>query len=152
MQVKVELLEGGRMPQKVVKNQAAYDCYARTFRWDEEAGYFEIGLGFNIQVPEGYVAKLYPRSSVSNVGLHLANSVGLIDPDFGSEVKARFYPSVIKAVTQFDKLDDFIKSVYDDYAPGNRCAQLRIEKDEEYELVEGEVSNLRGGFGSTGKS
>jgi len=152
MEIKVELLEGGKMPQKVVKDQAAYDCYSNSFRWDMEAGYFEIGLGFSIEIPKGYVGKLYPRSSVSNIGIHLANSVGLIDPTYGQEVRARFYPSVIKAVTQFEKLDEFIKSVEDDYGVGNRCAQLRIEKDEEYDLVLGDVTSERGGFGSSGKN
>lgn len=151
MKINVELLEGGRMPEKTEEDQAAYDCFSRSIRFDMEGGYFEIGLGFNIQVPKGFVAKLYSRSSVSNVGLHLANGVGLVDPRYGLEVKARFYPSVIKAVTCFDNIEEFKQSIADEYGPESKVAQLRIEKDEDYELVEGKVESTRGGFGSTGK-
>ena len=45
----------------------------------DEFGYLEYGTGLAIEIPEGYVGLLFPRSSISNSGLILTNSVGVID-------------------------------------------------------------------------
>jgi dUTP pyrophosphatase len=45
----------------------------------DEFGYMEYGTGLAIEIPEGHVGLLFPRSSISNSGLILTNSVGVID-------------------------------------------------------------------------
>jgi dUTP pyrophosphatase len=45
----------------------------------DEFGYLEYGTGLAIEIPEGHVGLLFPRSSISNSGLILTNSVGVID-------------------------------------------------------------------------
>lgn len=47
-----------------------------------------IGLGFAAKVPEGFVALILPRSSSGvKSGLHLGNTVGVIDSDYEGEWK-----------------------------------------------------------------
>jgi dUTP pyrophosphatase len=154
MNVKVELVENGKLPVLATKGAAAFDCFSRKSEWLEEEGYMQVHLGFKIEVPEGYVAKLFPRSSVSNAGLHLANSVGIIDSDYRGEVMARFYPAPSSLLVRYENEADFLNHMNNVYAPGNRCVQIRIEKNEEVEFVVGELSSTdrsSGGFGSTGK-
>ena len=89
-----------------------------------------------MEIPRGYVGLLFPRSSVSNKGAWLANSVGVIDSGYRGPVKVRLYGP--KAP----------------YQPGERVAQLMI-MPVPYVSVQ-EVSELsdsqrgQGGFGSTG--
>lgn len=44
-----------------------------------EYGYIEYGTGLAIKLPPNSVGLLFPRSSISNTGMILANSVGVID-------------------------------------------------------------------------
>ena len=139
MQVKIKVLEGGKMPTKGTEGAAAYDCYARE---DKIIGNRPciIPLGFKIEIPKGYHAELYPRSSIGlKTSLRMANSVGVIDSDYRGEV-------------------GFIgegKDIAWLVAKGERIAQMIIKKDEDVELVEvDELSDTErgvGGFGSTGK-
>lgn len=97
-----------------------------------------VPLGIWLEIPKGYVGKLYIRSSLSKK-LLLANSVGIIDSDYRGEVMARFYNSQKETIV--------IKS-------GERVAQIIIEKTIPTEYIK--VDNLDttergiGGFGSTG--
>lgn len=80
-QVKIKLLPGGIMPTKGTKGAAAWDCYAA----EDVAVSAEpvlIGLGFAIEIPEGYHAKIFPRSSIGlKTLLRQPNSCGIIDSD-----------------------------------------------------------------------
>jgi dUTP pyrophosphatase len=95
--------------------------------------------GLSIEIPEGYVGLLFPRSSVSKTTLNLANSVGVIDSGYRG-------PLMLK----FRYLEEG-----DVYEVGDRVAQLVIMKLPFVEIIE--VSELsssergEGGFGSTGK-
>lgn len=155
MIIKVKELKPGFVPKKGSTGAAAFDCFAAWSKYNKERGFLEVGLGFSIEVPEGNVMKLFPRSSVSNKGLSLANSVGIIDPDFRGEVVARFYPNassmmaVNKDATQ-QWVIDYCESLF---PTGTGCAQFTIEKIEEVtlELTEEltETERGEGGFGST---
>ena len=46
---------------------------------NSQYGYLEYGTGLAVEIPEGYVGLIFPRSSISNTGLILSNSVGVID-------------------------------------------------------------------------
>lgn len=102
-------------------------------------GYIEYDTGLSLEIPEGYVGLVYPRSSLSNTGLILANSVGVIDANFRGSIKCRF-----KAIPNTDI-----------YSVGDRIAQLIIQPCPkiEFEIVEELSNTTRGdsGFGSTGK-
>ena len=104
----------------------------------DEYGYLEYGTGLAFEIPEGYVGLLFPRSSISNSGLILTNSVGVIDSGYRGEVKFRF------------------KHIPDTafYKPGDRVGQIIIMPYPQIELQEAEqlseTDRAEGGFGSTG--
>ncbi len=101
-------------------------------------GYVEYGTGLAFEVPENYVMLIYPRSSISNQGLLLSNSVGVVDSGYRGEVKFRF--KWVKGTTK--------------YNIGDRVGQFMIiprpimDLEEVEELSETERSD--GGFGSSG--
>jgi len=99
-----------------------------------------IPTGIYIEVPVGYVAKVYARSGMADSrGLAPSNCVGIIDSDYRGQVFVSLYNS--SQVTQY------IES-------GDRIAQLVFEKVEriEWDVVDELTQTERGvgGFGSTG--
>jgi len=101
-------------------------------------GYIEYSTGLAIEIPEGYVGLLFPRSSISKTGMILANSVGVIDSEYRGEIKFRF-----KAIPGTNLYDI-----------GDRIGQLIIIPYPSIELEEtDELSSTHrgdGGFGSSG--
>ena len=93
-----------------------------------------------VEIPEGHVGLLFPRSSIYKKSISLTNAVGVVDSNYRGEVKAVFLPTV-------SGLPSF-------YAPGERFAQLVIVPIPEVEITEVEElsASERGedGFGSTG--
>ena len=98
-----------------------------------------VDSGIAIEIPDGYVGLIFPRSSIQATGLRLTNSVGVIDSQYRGSIKA-----------YFDILDPTLKY----YEVGERFAQLiiipypQIEFEEVEELSETERNT--GGFGSSG--
>lgn len=157
-QVKIKLLPGGKMPEKKTAGAAAWDCYARE---DVCVGTEPvlIGLGFAIEIPAGYHAKIFPRSSIGlKTDLRQPNCCGIIDSDYRGEVKA-MYESRVKGIQKFNSLRQSTQKLAEStnwyIKAGDRIAQMLIERNEDFELVEAdELSDTeRGtdGFGSTGK-
>jgi dUTP pyrophosphatase len=99
---------------------------------------YETGLA--VEIPEGHVGLLFPRSSVYKMDQQLANCVGVIDSDYRGEIKLIFKPT---------------KKSGNLYRVGDRVGQLVIV--ELPKVIIEEVSELNetvrgsGGFGSTGK-
>ena len=102
-------------------------------------GYIEYGTSLAIELPENFVGLIYPRSSISNTGMIMANSVGVVDAGYRGEIKIRF-----KAIPDTKQ-----------YEIGERVAQLVIMPYPHIEFEEvNELSNTErneGGFGSTNK-
>ena len=100
------------------------------------------GTGLAIEIPEGYVGLLYPRSSNSKTDLYLTNHVGVVDSGYRGELMFKFRP---------------INGIVDAsiYAVGDRIGQLMILPYPSIKFVEtDELSDSdrgEGGFGSTGK-
>lgn len=101
----------------------------------------KLHTGLALEIPEGYHAKVFLRSSTGlNTKLRLANGTGIIDSDYRGEILCLVenlgrYPHIIQ--------------------PGERLFQLILEKNVEFDLVEAqELSATKrgaGGLGSTGK-
>lgn len=91
IKIRVKVLEGGTAPIKMTYGSAGYDCYARYMR--REGDYVTYGLGFAIEIPDGYVGILAMRSSVYLTGMTLPNAIGIIDSDFRGELTAKFLAS-----------------------------------------------------------
>lgn len=103
-----------------------------------EDKHITYGTGLAIEIPEGHVGLLFPRSSIYKTSQLLANSVGVIDSGYRGEIK-------FKLTRSSDALE---------YNVGDRIGQLIILPYPKIELieVEGLSWSARGvdGFGSTG--
>lgn len=137
--VKIKVLPGGKMPERKTAGAAAYDCYARESKYVD--GVTLIGLGFAMELPEGYYALIVPRSSTgTKTPMRMANSIGIIDSDFRAEVNA---------IYEVPRTGGYGVSA------GDRIAQMIIRKCEDVELVQvdelSETERGAKGFGSTGK-
>lgn len=135
--VKVKLLEGAVMPTKQRDGDAGFDLIAHSISQSTE-DFIEYGTGVHIEIPKDCVGLLFPRSSISNMNMILANSVGVIDSNFRGEIKLRFRTTGGKI-----------------YTVGDRVGQLVILKlpDVQLSLVSSLEETERGenGFGSSGR-
>jgi dUTP pyrophosphatase len=102
------------------------------------------GLGIALEIPEGFVGLVFPRSSIRKTRLQLSNSVGVIDSGYRGELQATF-----------NKITTTIENQKNDYKVGDRVCQIIIIPYPPIEFNEiNELSNTErgeGGFGSTGK-
>lgn len=101
-----------------------------------------IGLGFAMQMPKGYKANVYPRSSTfKNYGLILTNSVGQIDNTYqgnDDEWKVMLYALKDGEISYNDRVVqmEVVKAM---------PSKIRILAVDEL------IGSNRGGYGSTGK-
>jgi dUTP pyrophosphatase len=140
MEIKIKkLTENAKIPAYAKQGDAAMDVYAtsETIVDTPGYGYIEYGIGLAFEIPEGYYMDIRPRSSVSNTGLILSNSAGILDSGYRGELKFRF-----KWVKESAK-----------YNVGDRIGQIMIKPYPVIEWVEvQELNNTErgeGGFGST---
>jgi dUTP pyrophosphatase len=136
---------------KKLHPSAISPCYAKqgdagmdltaTSLISEESFKIVYGTGIAVEIPEGYVGLVFPRSSIRKYDLSLTNSVGVIDSGYRGEIQVTFR-----------KERGVVSKKYD---VGDRVCQLMIlpfpsvtfiEKDELSSSERGE-----GGHGSTGK-
>jgi dUTP pyrophosphatase len=108
---------------------------------NEEAFQITYGTGLTIEIPQGFVGLIFPRSSIRKYDLSLTNCVGVIDSGYRGELQATFRKERGVASRK--------------YEIGERICQIMIipHPTIEFEEVE-ELSNTErgnGGFGSTGK-
>lgn len=96
-----------------------------------------------VEIPEGYVGLLFPRSSIANKALMATNSVGVIDSGYRGEIMFK-----MKATT------DVVPAIY---KPGEKFCQLVIVPylnditiSESAELSESDRGE--DGYGSTDKT
>lgn len=137
MNVKIKKL----VPEAVIPTYAKYGDAGMDLTCVEinvTDNYYEYKTGLAMEIPEGYVGLLFPRSSNSKMQLLLCNSVGVIDSGYRGEVALRFKR---------------INSIGGRYNVGDRVGQIIIlpYPDISFEEVEELNSSERGegGFGST---
>lgn len=138
MDIKIKKLsEEAIVPKYSREGDAGLDLTATSITYGDR--FIEYGTDLAIEIPQGFVGLLFPRSSVSNKSLALANSVGVIDSNYRGEIKLRF------------RLTDLSNQCYN---KGERVGQLIIMPYPQVSLVEvDELSDTaRGqhGFGSSG--
>jgi dUTP pyrophosphatase len=138
MLLKIKKLSGkATIPCYAKEGDAGLDLIATSkSNAGKDANYIEFGTDLAIEIEEGHVGLIFPRSSISKTGHRLVNSVGVIDSGYRGEVKIRMSP------TSFSP-----------YQVGDKIAQLVIM--ELPKIVIEEVEELddsdrgSGGFGST---
>lgn len=144
MKVRIKKLnDNAVMPTKAHATDAGFDlyCTSKEIDWTKRQIVCHTGLAF--EIPEGYVGLIFPRSSVSNKPLMMANSVGVVDSCYRGEVTAKF------------NITDTRQSAFAHYQEGDRIAQMIIIPYPEIEFEEtdslSESDRGTGGYGSTGR-
>ena len=111
MRIKLKKLhEDAVIPNYAHFGDAAVDLVA-VRQWEDKASNICYGTGIAVEIPDGYVGLLFPRSSVSKTNLRLCNSVGVIDSGYRGEIMLKF---------------DRRGFVDNTYSVGDRVGQLMI--------------------------
>jgi dUTP pyrophosphatase len=137
-----KLNENAVIPSYAKSGDAGMDLVATSII-SETQTQITYGIGLAMEIPNGFVGLIFPRSSVRKTRLMLSNCVGVVDSGYRGELQATF-----NKVNQNSQAEN-------DYKIGDRIAQIMIiphppiEFDEVDELSDTERGE--GGFGSTGK-
>ena len=135
--MKVKMIDfGGKTPERAHYNDAGLDCFANestSLQLHERA---RIKLGFGLELPDGYVAFLLPRSSLSAKGIVV--EIGTIDAGYRGEIQA----VVVNDANGFVEIEK-----------GTKIAQLVVMPVTYIDLLTESFGDNRNdnGFGSTGK-
>jgi dUTP pyrophosphatase len=143
MKIKIKKLdESAVIPSYAKPGDAAMDLYATSVS-DDDYQNIVYGTGLAIEIPEGHVGLLFPRSSLSKTPLFLRNHVGVIDSGYRGELIFKF---AFKAMNPYGQGHTYQK--------GDRIGQIMILPIPYVEFCEVDElsSSERGtsGFGSTG--
>ena len=141
MKVKVmKLVEGATLPLKAHPSDAGADLTVVSVDFDSQHDVYTYHSGIAVEIPEGHVGLLFPRSSVYETGLSLTNCVGVIDAHYRGEVTAKMRKSAFNVNA---------------YEVGDRFCQMVVMPIPDVQYQEAKLlSNTdrgTGGFGSTGK-
>lgn len=141
MQIKFKkLIPDAVAPKQGTFGSAGFDLTAITREYDENNQVWEYSTGIAVEIPEGHVGLVFPRSSIYKTGVVLSNGVGVIDSDYRGEIRAKFYSLWEKEPP---------------YKVGERICQLVILPIPEVEYKESSTLSVTdrgtGGYGSTGK-
>jgi len=151
MEVKIKkLYEDSILPTKAHATDAGYDLYAHSKSYDDD-GNVVYGSGIAMEIPQGYVGLVFPRSSNAKKDLILSNSVGVIDSGYRGEILLKFKPSSVIEKPDLAYIPESIAK----YEIGERIGQIIIIPYPDIEFVEvDELSDSErgiGGYGSSGK-
>ena len=138
MEIKFKkLAPTAQTPTKAHNDDAGLDLYVSRCSYEHELWVCHSDIA--LEIPKGYVGLLFPRSSVSNTDMRMANCVGVIDAGYRGEVSAKFD-------TKLNGKKYFV---------GDRFAQLVILPYLEVALQETDklsgTDRGEGGYGSSGK-
>jgi dUTP pyrophosphatase len=143
MQVKIKKLnENAVIPSYAKNGDAGMDLVATSIISETDTQ-ITYGVGLALEIPEGFVGLIFPRSSIRKTRLQLSNSVGVIDSGYRGELQATF-----NKVNQNSQSEN-------DYKISDRIAQIMIIPHPYVDFIQVEELNNtergEGGFGSTGK-
>ena len=107
---------------------------------DDDGFQVTYGTGIAVEIPEGYVGLIFPRSSIRKYQIELTNSVGVIDSGYRGEIQFTFNKTAGVPSKR--------------YAVGDRIGQLIIMPYPTVIPIESDIlsdtERGQGGFGSTG--
>jgi dUTP pyrophosphatase len=133
-----KLHENAVLPTYAKPGDAGLDLTATTVEHTD--AFIQYGTGIAVEIPEGHVGLIFPRSSVTKQDLMLKNSVGVIDSGYRGEISFRFKS---------------IKPHKRQYKPGDKIGQLIVVPIPTMEPVfVDELSDTErgdGSYGSTGR-
>ena len=147
MKVRIKKLhENAVVPAYAKEGDAGLDFTAVEISKDN-VGNITYHTGLAVEIPQGYVGLLFPRSSISKKQQFLTNCVGVIDSGYRGEIMAKFKP----VMGSYNTILELFES--NEYQVGDRIVQMiiipypQIEFEEVEELSE--TDRGYGGFGST---
>lgn len=136
------------IPKYAKQGDAGLDLTAISETFDTD-GNVVYGTGLSIEIPEGYVALLFPRSSNCKKELTLTNSVGVLDSGYRGEIFFKYKPVPYFTQNIIEKTNEAAR-----YSIGDRIGQMVILPYPQIELIESEElsESERGssGYGSSG--
>lgn len=141
IELPIQLEDGAQVPTYAHDSDAAADMYAmEDVTIPAHSTGTPVKTGVHIQLPEGWVAFILPRSSIgAKTPLRLSNSAGVIDSGYRGEVRA-LYDNISDEPYQIHK--------------GDRIAQMLVMPSYRFKanVVDSLEDSDRGeaGFGSTG--
>ena len=143
MKVRIKKLnENAVIPSYAKDGDAGMDLVA-TSVISENDTQITYGIGLALEIPNGFVGLIFPRSSVRKTRLMLSNCVGVVDSGYRGELQATFNKINQNSIAE------------NDYKVGDRVAQIMIIPHPPIEFKEvndlSETERGEGGFGSTGK-
>lgn len=144
--VKIKKLHSNAViPSYAKPGDAGMDLVATEIKWPKDnANYIQYNTGLAIEIPEGYVGLIFPRSSNSGYDLQLCNAVGVIDSGYRGEICLR-YRVVLLPTGDKPRF----------YEVGDRVGQLMIVPYPLINFIEtsmlSETDRGQGGFGSSGR-
>ena len=128
------------VPSKAHASDAGFDLTCTRFEVTN-GELFTYHTDIAVEIPDGHVGLLFPRSSIYKQDLLLTNSVGVVDSGYRGEVMFKFKPIATE--------------VKQHYQVGDRIGQLIIIPYPDVEFVEadGLSDSDRGtcGYGSSGR-
>lgn len=163
-----KLYEDVPTPKYATNGSAGLDLTAMS-RFYDKNGNVCYGTGIAIEIPEGYVGLLFPRSSITKKDIFVKNSVGVIDSDYRGEIILKCAPCL--GFGEYDGNEQFRYGIgldqdwsdcvtYQDYNHnqhyeiGDKCCQLVIIPIPKVviHLVDelSETERGTGGYGHTG--
>ena len=142
MEVKIKKLnENAVIPRYAHPTDAGLDLVATSYEYKSDIDCHVYGTDLAVEIPEGYVGLIYPRSSNRKTDAYMTNHVGVIDSGYRGEIMCTFRPQITGTEEVYnigDKVCQLIIMPYPQIMP--------IEATELSETERGE-----GGHGSTGK-
>lgn len=147
MEVKIKrLVEDAVIPVYAHASDAGLDLVATSYEYKPNIDCHVYGTGLAVEIPEGHVGLIFPRSSNRKTDAYMCNHVGVIDAGYRGEIMISFKNR------DYDKEE--IPQLFKPYEIGNKVAQLIIVPYPKVHFIEvDELSDSdrgEGGHGSTG--
>lgn len=138
IRLKIEKISASaKLPTRAYAHDAGFDLYAADYYSLAPGGFAVISAGVKIAVPAGYAGLIWDKGGIAKSGVH--SMAGVIDSGFRGEI-----------TVELVNLSDDVYHI----SPGQKIAQLLIQKIETPEIIEGlvddETDRGDGRFGSSG--
>lgn len=138
--IKIKLQDGAIMPTRGTEQSAGWDLYSLDSVYVYRGEVVNISTGISLEIPEGYMGLIRPRSGLSTkYGIDMCSS-GIIDSDYRGDIKVGL--TCIRSEVYFIEQGDKIAQII--FVPYLRDELLQVE-----ELPVSERGAA--GFGSTGR-
>lgn len=112
MKIKIKKLnDKAVIPTYAHAADAGLDLTATSIKHDFGKDVFIYGTGLAVEIPEGYVGLIFPRSSNRNTEAYMTNHVGVLDCCYRGEVMVCYKNRTATKIA--DAISDVANDIYD---------------------------------------